>query len=169
MMTCGLKRSVLLLLCVASALLSGCVSRGKYDDLQGQYTTLHGQYTTLQRQYGDLQGQYKQLQQSSAAKCRSTCRREAGSGRREDADWPVPGGHQVHPQQRLAVPAGLLGDRPAGEGSDRQAGPEIGAVSAEQARGERLYRQRPHRSSAEAEGRHLERGAVAKACRSSDA
>ena len=60
MMTCGLKRSVLLLLCVASVLLSGCVSRGKYDDLQGQYNT-------LQRQYGDLQGQYKQLQQSSAA------------------------------------------------------------------------------------------------------
>ena len=60
MMTCALKRSVLLLLCVASVLLSGCVSRGKYDDLQGQYNT-------LQRQYGDLQGQYKQLQQSSAA------------------------------------------------------------------------------------------------------
>jgi chemotaxis protein MotB len=60
MMTCGLKRSVLLLLCVASVLLSGCVSRGKYDDLQRQYTTLQGQY-------GDLQGQYKQLQQSSAA------------------------------------------------------------------------------------------------------
>ena len=53
MMTCGLKRSILLLLCVASVLLSGCVSRGKYDDLQGQYTTLQGQYTTLQRQYGD--------------------------------------------------------------------------------------------------------------------
>jgi len=60
MMTCGLKRSALLLLCVASVLLAGCVSRGKYDELQGQYTT-------LQRQYGDLQGQYTQLQQSSAA------------------------------------------------------------------------------------------------------
>jgi chemotaxis protein MotB len=60
MMTCGLKRRVLLLLCVASILLSGCVSQGKYDELQGQYTT-------LQRQYGDLQGQYTQLQQSSAA------------------------------------------------------------------------------------------------------
>jgi chemotaxis protein MotB len=60
MMTCGLKRRVLLLLCVASVLLSGCVSRGKYDELQGQYTT-------LQRQYGTLQGQYQQLQQSSAA------------------------------------------------------------------------------------------------------
>jgi chemotaxis protein MotB len=60
MMTCGLKRRVLLLLCVASVPLSGCVSQGKYDDLQRQYTTLQGQY-------GDLQGQYKQLQQSSAA------------------------------------------------------------------------------------------------------
>jgi chemotaxis protein MotB len=60
MMTCGLKRRVLLLLCVASVLLSGCVSQGKYDALQGQYTS-------LQRQYGDLQGQYTQLQQSSAA------------------------------------------------------------------------------------------------------
>jgi chemotaxis protein MotB len=60
MMTCGLKRSVLLLLCVASVPLSGCVSQGKYDGLQRQYTTLQGQY-------GDLQGQYKQLQQSSAA------------------------------------------------------------------------------------------------------
>jgi chemotaxis protein MotB len=52
---------------VASVLLSGCVSRGKYDDLQGQYTTLQRQHNTLQGQYGDLQGQYKQLQQSSAA------------------------------------------------------------------------------------------------------
>jgi chemotaxis protein MotB len=60
MMTCGLKRRVLLLLCMASVPLSGCVSQGKYDDLQRQYTTLQGQY-------GDLQGQYKQLQQSSAA------------------------------------------------------------------------------------------------------
>jgi chemotaxis protein MotB len=60
MMTCGLKRHVLLLLCVASVPLSGCVSQGKYDDLQRQYTTLQGQY-------GALQGQYTQLQQSSAA------------------------------------------------------------------------------------------------------
>jgi chemotaxis protein MotB len=60
MMTCGLKRRVLLLLCVASVPLSGCVSQGKYDNLQRQYTTLQGQY-------GDLQGQYKQLQQLSAA------------------------------------------------------------------------------------------------------
>ena len=60
MMTGGLQRRVLLLLCVVSVLLAGCVSQGKYDALQGQYTT-------LQRQYGDLQGQYTQLQQSSAA------------------------------------------------------------------------------------------------------
>jgi len=67
MMTCGLKRSALLLLCVASVLFSGCVSRGKYDDLQSQYTTLQRQNTTLQGQYNDLQGQYRQLQQSSEA------------------------------------------------------------------------------------------------------
>src|SRR5215475_9900635 len=40
MMTCGLKRSVLLLLCVASVLLSGCVSKGQYNDLEGQYRQL---------------------------------------------------------------------------------------------------------------------------------
>jgi len=42
MMTCGLKRSVLLLLFVASALLSGCVSQGKYTELEGKYTELGG-------------------------------------------------------------------------------------------------------------------------------
>ena len=60
MMTFGLQRSVLLLLCVASVLLSGCVSKGKYNDLEGQYNTLQGQYNTLQ-------SQYQQLQQSSTA------------------------------------------------------------------------------------------------------
>ena len=60
MTICGLKRSVLLLLCVASVLLSGCVSQGKYDDLESKYTT-------LQRQYTELQGQNTQLQQASAA------------------------------------------------------------------------------------------------------
>ena len=65
MLTCGLKRSVLL--CVAAGLISGCVSQGKYDDLQGQYNGLQKQYNTLQGNYNDLQGQYKQLQQSSAA------------------------------------------------------------------------------------------------------
>src|SRR5215510_4451815 len=65
MMTDGLNRRVLLLLCVAAVLLAGCVSQGKYDELQGQYTT-------LQRQYGDLQGQYQQLQQSSAAQAQQS-------------------------------------------------------------------------------------------------
>lgn len=60
MMTFSLKRRVLLVLCAASVLLSGCVSQGKYDELQGQYNKLQGQYT-------DLEGQHKQLQQSSAA------------------------------------------------------------------------------------------------------
>ena len=66
MTTCGLQRRVLLLLCVASVLLTGCVSRGKYDDLEGKYTGLQGQYKALQGQYTTLEGQYKQLQQSSA-------------------------------------------------------------------------------------------------------
>jgi chemotaxis protein MotB len=67
MMTFGLKRSVLPLLFVASVLLSGCVSKGKYNNLQGQYNDLQGKYNNLQGQYNNLQGQYKQLQQSSAA------------------------------------------------------------------------------------------------------
>jgi chemotaxis protein MotB len=58
MMTCGLQRRVLLLLCVASVLLSGCVSQGKYNDLESKYTALEKQYTTLG-------GQYTQLQQSA--------------------------------------------------------------------------------------------------------
>ena len=60
MFTCGLQRRVRLLLCVAAVLLSGCVSQGKYDELEGKYTT-------LQRQHTELQGQYTQLQQASAA------------------------------------------------------------------------------------------------------
>jgi chemotaxis protein MotB len=60
MMTLGLKRSVLPLLCVASVLLSGCVSKGKYNDLDAKYNDLQGQYATLQ-------GQHQKLQQSSAA------------------------------------------------------------------------------------------------------
>ena len=60
MMTLGLKRRGLFLLCVASVLLSGCVSKGKYNDLEGKYNALQGQYNTLQ-------GQYQKLQQSSAA------------------------------------------------------------------------------------------------------
>jgi chemotaxis protein MotB len=60
MTTLSLQRSVLLLLCVVSVLLSGCVSKGKYNDLEGKYNTLQGQYNTLQ-------GQYNTLQQSSTA------------------------------------------------------------------------------------------------------
>ena len=67
MMTLDLKRSVLLLFCVASVLLSGCVSKGKYTDLEGQYNALQGQYKQLEGQYTNLQGQYQRLQQSSAA------------------------------------------------------------------------------------------------------
>jgi chemotaxis protein MotB len=60
MMLWGLQRRVLLLLCGAAVLLAGCVSKGKYTELESKYTTLQGQYTTLQ-------GQYQQLQQSSTA------------------------------------------------------------------------------------------------------
>jgi chemotaxis protein MotB len=60
MMAWGLKRRVLFLLCGAAVLLAGCVSKGKYNDLEAKYTALQGQYTTLQ-------GQYQQLQQASAA------------------------------------------------------------------------------------------------------
>jgi outer membrane murein-binding lipoprotein Lpp len=56
----GLKRRVLFLLCVVSVLLAGCVSKGKYTDLESKYTELQGQYSTLQ-------GQYQKLQQASAA------------------------------------------------------------------------------------------------------
>jgi chemotaxis protein MotB len=67
MMTLGPKRNVLLLLCAASVLVSGCVSQGKYDALEGQYNALQGQHKQLQGQYNQLQGQYNQLQQASAA------------------------------------------------------------------------------------------------------
>src|SRR5262249_61025501 len=71
-MAWDLKRSVLVLFCVASVLLSGCVSKGKYNDLEGQYTNLQGQYKQLEGQYTNLQGQYKQLQQSSAAQAQQS-------------------------------------------------------------------------------------------------
>ena len=60
MMIWGLHRRVLCLLCGAAVLLAGCVSKGKYTELESQYNNLQGQYTTLQ-------GQYQQLQQSSTA------------------------------------------------------------------------------------------------------
>jgi chemotaxis protein MotB len=65
MLTYGLKRRVPLLLCVAAVLLGGCVSQGKYNDLEGKYTM-------LQRQYTELQGHYTQLQQASAAQARQS-------------------------------------------------------------------------------------------------
>jgi chemotaxis protein MotB len=65
-MTCGLKRRVLLLLFVAAVLLSGCVSKDTYDELEVKYNDLLGQYNDLLGQYYNLQGQYKQLQQPSA-------------------------------------------------------------------------------------------------------
>ena len=51
MMTCGLKRNVLLLLCVASVLLSGCVSQRKYNELQGQYNALQESSATQAAQH----------------------------------------------------------------------------------------------------------------------
>src|SRR5262245_47301060 len=48
MMTLGLTRRVLLLLCVASVLLSGCVSKSKYHALLEQYDELAGHYHQLQ-------------------------------------------------------------------------------------------------------------------------
>jgi chemotaxis protein MotB len=56
----GLQRRVRFLLCVAAVLCAGCVSQGKYDDLESKYTT-------LQRQNTELQGQNTQLQQAAAA------------------------------------------------------------------------------------------------------
>src|SRR4030095_11017361 len=78
MMTLGPKRSVLLLLCAASVLLSSCVSQGKYDDLQGKYTDLQGQYNTLQ-------GQYQKLQQSSAAQAAQSATEMAALKKEIDA------------------------------------------------------------------------------------
>jgi len=60
MILLGLHRRILLLCCVASVLLSGCVSKGKYEELEGRYNALQGQYN-------QLQGQYAQQQQASAA------------------------------------------------------------------------------------------------------
>ena len=65
MMTLGLQRSVLLLLC--AALLAGCVSQGKYDALEGKYNALQGQYNQLQSQYAQQQqASAAQMAQSSA-------------------------------------------------------------------------------------------------------
>jgi chemotaxis protein MotB len=49
-MTHDLKRKVLLLPLLAPVLLSGCVSQGKYDDLQAQYRQLQQQNSALTAQ-----------------------------------------------------------------------------------------------------------------------
>jgi chemotaxis protein MotB len=49
-MTHDLKRKVLLLSLLAPVLLSGCVSQGKYDDLQAQYRQLQQQNAALTAQ-----------------------------------------------------------------------------------------------------------------------
>ena len=135
MMIWRLHRRVLCLLCGAAVLLAGCVSKGKYTELESQYTNLQGQYTTLQ-------GQYQQLQQSSTAQAARSadgnCRPEAGAGRRQGARQPVAGRYQVHRQQRLVVPVGLLGDVQAGAGCIAKLAPP-GAVSVVEDCGERLY------------------------------
>src|SRR5690349_10915263 len=48
MMPWGLQRRVLFLLCGA-AVLAGCVSKGKYTDLEAKYNTLQGQYQKVQQ------------------------------------------------------------------------------------------------------------------------
>ena len=146
MMTLGLQRSVLLLLCVASVLLSGCVSKGKYNDLEGQIQCRSA--GTIHRSAGTISTAAAVVCGTGGAKFRGNCRPEEGGCRRQGARQPAAGRHQVHRQQRLVVPVGLLGDVPAGAGAHRQAGPAIGAVSAVEARGERLYRQRPSRAGA---------------------
>src|SRR5215831_14196656 len=78
MMTCALKRRVLFLLCVASVLLAGCVSQGKYDDLEGKYHALQGQYNALQ-------GQYQKLQQASAAQAAQSATEMAALKKEIDA------------------------------------------------------------------------------------
>src|SRR5215813_11194846 len=78
MMTLGLTRSALLLLCVVAVLLAGCVSQGKYDALEGQYNALQGQYN-------DLQGQYQKLQQASAAQAAQSATEMAALRKEIDA------------------------------------------------------------------------------------
>ena len=74
----GLTRRVWLLLGVAAVLLAGCVSQGKYDDLEGKYHALQGQYN-------DLQGQYQQLQQASAAQAAQSATEMAALKKEIDA------------------------------------------------------------------------------------
>ena len=78
MMTVGRQRSVLLLLCAASALLAGCGSQGKYDELEAKYNALQGQYK-------QLEGQYAQLQQASAAQAAQSATEMAALKKEIDA------------------------------------------------------------------------------------
>jgi len=74
----GLQRRVLFLLCGAAVLLAGCVSKGKYTDLEAKYTDLQGQYTTLQ-------GQYQKVQQASAAQATQSATEIAALKKEMDA------------------------------------------------------------------------------------
>src|SRR5262249_17350750 len=74
----GLQRRVLFLLCGAAVLLAGCVSKGKYTDLEAKYTDLQGQYTTLQ-------GQYQKVQQASAAQATQSATEVAALKKEMDA------------------------------------------------------------------------------------
>ena len=69
-MTCGLKRSALLLSLIAPIFLSACasdVSQSKYDGVVAENEQLQSQNQQLQSQNKQLQGQNQQLQQQAAA------------------------------------------------------------------------------------------------------
>ena len=173
MMTLGLQRRVLLLLCVASVLLSGCVSKGKYNDLEGKYNGLQGQYNQLQGQYTDLQGQYKQLQQSSAAQAAQSSAEIAALKKEAAADKVqvsrLQDAIKYTVNSDLLFRSGSWEMSPQGQELIAKLAPKLAPFQQYEDRGERLYRQRPSRAGAAAAGHHLERGAVAKACRSGDA
>src|SRR5271169_3407358 len=61
-MTHRLKRGVLLLPLMAPILFSGCVSQGKYDDLQAQYQQLQQQNSKLSSQVAADQAQICRMQ-----------------------------------------------------------------------------------------------------------
>ena len=74
MLPCGLQRRVRFLLCVAAVLLSGCVSQGKYDDLESKYTTLQGNTTSCRAKIPAAAG----VGGPSGEKFRGHCRPEKG-------------------------------------------------------------------------------------------
>ena len=61
-MSYGLKRGVLLFALVAPVLLSGCVSQGKYDQLQAQYQQAQQQNSALSAQVAADKAQICRLQ-----------------------------------------------------------------------------------------------------------